>query len=78
MNTVKVRRAMVGTPVRTPTGWEIPSMVTGEIYTIEQDFWGRWSCTCANYGFRGCGHQCKHIRKVIATLEAEEEVLMGS
>jgi hypothetical protein len=72
MNRAKVRRVMVGTPVRTQAGWEIPSLVTGEIYTIERDFWGHWVCTCPSPE-----QPCKHGRKVLAMLEAEQEVSMG-
>jgi hypothetical protein len=73
MNTAKIRRILVGTPEKTQTGWEVPSLITGEIYEIELSRWGRWTCTCLS-----SERPCKHVRRVLAMLEDEQEVAMIS
>jgi hypothetical protein len=73
MATVK---AQVGTPQRTIRGWLVPSVSGEEVYEVEENFWGRWTCSCADYWFRRRrGGMCKHIAACVA-LELDEEVMM--
>lgn len=68
MNRTAIRKIQVGTPVKTPYGWSIPSLSTGELYEIEVNRWGRWTCTCPSPE-----RPCKHVRKVMEVITAEAD-----
>jgi hypothetical protein len=66
----------VGTPQRTRFGWKVPSASGEEVYEVEENAWGRWTCQCADYWYRRRrGGLCKHIGAVIS-LELDQEVAM--
>jgi SWIM zinc finger len=70
----------VGIPQRTRFGWQVPSASGEEMYEVEENSWGRWTCSCADYWYRrrrgGSGGMCKHIGAVEAML-LDQGVLMG-
>jgi hypothetical protein len=60
----------VSIPQRTQFGWKVPSASGDQQYDVEQNAWGRWTCSCADYGYRRRrGGMCKHIGAVMALLE---------
>jgi hypothetical protein len=66
----------VGIPTRTRFGWQVPSASGEEMYEVEVNAWGRWTCQCSDYWYRrrrgGSGGVCKHIGACIS-LELDEE-----
>jgi len=43
----------------------------GAIYSVTQDVFGDFSCTCPDFQFRG--GTCKHIKKVKRLIAGEEQ-----
>jgi hypothetical protein len=76
---MKTATHQVGTPQRTTDGWTVPSTSGDQVYTVERNVWGRWTCSCDDWWYRRrkSGEACKHIAVTMAVELDGEEVLMG-
>jgi hypothetical protein len=66
----------VSTPQRHKDGWLVPSSSGDQVYEVEENVWGRWTCSCEDFWYRRRrGGMCKHIAAVESML-IDEEVAM--